>query len=97
MSYGLYVKIDFIQKAHLMAGRNCIDPPSSHTYSSVVAHDSVHIAFLIAALNDLDILIACIGNAYLNAYTKEIVHTLYREWSKHSGMLHHNCVCLIWS
>jgi hypothetical protein len=40
-----------------------------------VVHDSVRLAFLIAALNDLDILSADIGNAYLNASTREKVHT----------------------
>ena len=34
-------------------------------------------AFLIATLNDLDILGADIGNAYLNAYMKEKVHMEY--------------------
>ncbi len=51
------------------------DPPLSITYSSVVARDSVRLAFLIAPLNDLDILAANIGNAYLNAPTRENVHT----------------------
>lgn len=48
---------------------------SSLTYSSVISCDSVRLAFLIAALNDIEILAADIGNAYLNAYTKEKVHT----------------------
>ncbi len=52
------------------------DLPTSLTYSSVVSKDSVRLAFLIAALNDLDILSADIGNAYLNAETKEKVHTI---------------------
>jgi hypothetical protein len=39
-----------------------------------VAHDSVRLALLIAALNNLDILFADVGNAYLNATTKEKVH-----------------------
>jgi len=37
------------------------------TYSSVISRESVRIAFLVAALNDLDIMMADIGNAYLNA------------------------------
>ena len=37
------------------------------TYSSVVSRDSVRIALLIAALNDLDIMACDSENAYLNA------------------------------
>jgi len=56
-------------KAWLVAGSHVTDPPTNLTYSSSVSHDSVHIAFLVAALNDLDILAADIGNMYLNAET----------------------------
>jgi hypothetical protein len=45
-------------------------------YSSVVSRDSVHLAFLIAALNDLEILSADIQNAYLNAPTKERIYRI---------------------
>ena len=45
------------------------DPPTNLTYSSIVSRDSLHIAFLIAALNDLNILATDIGNEYLNADT----------------------------
>ena len=47
------------------------DPPESITYSSVVSRETVRIAFLIAALNGLDVCAADIGNAYLNANCKE--------------------------
>ena len=40
------------------------------TYESVISRDSVRLAFLIAKLNDLDILSGDIQNAYLNALTK---------------------------
>ncbi len=59
--------MDFTRKAHFVAGGHKTDPPSSLTYSSVVSRDSVRIAFLIAALNKLDIISADIGNAYINA------------------------------
>jgi hypothetical protein len=39
-----------------------------------VSRDSVRIAFLLAALNDLDILAAVIGNAYINANAREKVY-----------------------
>ena len=48
--------------------------PSYATYSSVVSRDSVRIVFTLAALNDLKVKMADIGNAYLNAPNKERVH-----------------------
>jgi hypothetical protein len=69
------VKMDFTWKACFVAGNHMTDPPMSLTYSSVVSCESVRLEFLIAALNDIEILAADIGNAYLTAYTKEKVHT----------------------
>ena len=65
------VKMDFTRKARFVAGGHMTDTPSSITYSSVVSRESVKIAFLIAALNDLDIMLCDIGNAYLNAPCRE--------------------------
>jgi len=70
------MKLDFTWKAHFAAGGHVTDPPTSLTVSSVVACDSIRLAFMIAALNDVDILSADIGNAYLNAPTKEKVHMI---------------------
>lgn len=50
--------------------------PPSFTYSSIIARDSVCLTFLIAALNDLDILSANVGNACLNNPMKECVYTI---------------------
>lgn len=69
------VKMDFTQKECYVAGGRMMDPPTSLTYSSVVSQDSIRIAFLLAASNDLDVQAADIGNAYLNAPTKEQVYT----------------------
>ena len=56
------------------------------TYSSVVSCESVRIAFTVAALNDLDVLIADIGNAYLNADCREKVYTIAGpEFGSHAG------------
>jgi hypothetical protein len=60
------IKMDFTRKAHFVAGGHMTDPPDTITYSSVVSCDSVRIAFLLAALNDIDIRACDIGNAYLN-------------------------------
>jgi len=69
------VKVDLTRKACFVVGGHWTDPPSQITFSTVVSRDSVRIAFLVAALNDIDILSADIGNAYLNAKMKEKVHT----------------------
>ena len=63
-------------KARLVARGHTTDTPSSITYSSVVSRDSVRIAFLMAALNDLDVMSADIGNAYLNVPNKEKIWTV---------------------
>ena len=65
------MKMDFTRKAQFVAGGHLTD--SSVTYSSVVSHDSVRIAFLIAALNGLDVMACDIRNAYLNAPCREKV------------------------
>ena len=69
------VKMDLTWKARFVAGGHQTDPPKESTYSSVVLRDSVRMKFLIAALNSLDILLADVQNAYLNAPTKEKVYT----------------------
>eukprot|EP00978_Attheya_sp_CCMP212_P018938 scaffold52381_cov39-Attheya_sp.AAC.1 len=67
-------------------GGHLTDPPASITYSSVVACDSVRIAFMIAALNDLSILVADVGNAYLNAPCREkIWFTAGKEFGSRAG------------
>jgi hypothetical protein len=75
MPYDFRCEMDFTRKARYVAGGHMTDPPTSLTYSSVVSRDSVRIAFLLAALNDLEIKAADIGNAYLNAPTREKVYT----------------------
>jgi hypothetical protein len=67
--------MDFTRKARFVAGGHMTDPPSDIMYSSVVSPDSVRIAFLLAALNNVDILAMDIGNAYLNASPREKVYT----------------------
>ena len=64
------VKMDgkFTRKARLIADGHLTETlPKYDTYASVVSRDSVRLAFLYAALNDLDVLSCDITNAYLNA------------------------------
>ena len=77
------VKMDLTRKARFVAGGHMTAPPSSMTYASVVSRESVRIAFLLAALNNCEILAGDIGNAYLNAYTSEkIYYRAGQEWGK---------------
>jgi hypothetical protein len=69
------VKMDFTRKARFVAGGHMTNPPAAITNSGVVSRDSVRIAFLLAALNDVDLLATDIGNAYLNAPAREKVYT----------------------
>jgi hypothetical protein len=63
------IKMDenFRRKARLVANGNEMEAPPTLTYSSVVSRDSVRIALLVAALNDLNILSCDIQNVYLTA------------------------------
>ena len=61
------MKMDFMRKARFVANGSKTKTPVSVTYSSVVSRDSIRLAFLIAALNDLDIMQCDISNTYLNA------------------------------
>ena len=69
------VKMDFTCKARFIAGGHMTDPASTITYSSIISRDSIRIAFLLATLNDVDLLPTDIVNAYLNAPTRERVYT----------------------
>jgi hypothetical protein len=68
------IKMDgqFTRKARFVAnGNETRDIESHHTYASVVTRESVRIAFLYAALNDLNVLGCDVSNAYLNAPCRE--------------------------
>ena len=80
------VKMDLTRKARLVADGHRTDPPKDMTFSSVVSRDSVRIAFLLAALNDLDVLAADVQNAYLNAGTNEKLYIIAgKEFGNNAG------------
>jgi hypothetical protein len=92
------VKMDFTRKARFVAGGHMPDPPSTITYSSAVSHDSARIAFLLAALNDVDILATDIGNAYLNASPREKVYNRWpRVWCRATREIRFNCKSPLWT
>jgi hypothetical protein len=67
--------VGLVRKARLVAGGHLTDPPVESVYPGVVTRKSVRIMFLIAALNDIDVLGADVQNAYINAETNEKVYT----------------------
>ena len=67
------VKHDGRHKARLVAGGHLTDDPIESVYSSVVSLRSLRIVIFLAELNQLELWGADVGNAYLEAYTKEKV------------------------
>eukprot|EP00804_Cyclotella_cryptica_P002923 CCRYP_013282-RB/>CCRYP_013282-RB protein AED:0.39 eAED:0.39 QI:0/-1/0/1/-1/1/1/0/114 len=67
---------DFRRKARLVAGGHVTDVPPTITYSSVVGWETVRIALTLAALNDLEVKVADIMNAYVTAPTEEKIWTI---------------------
>ena len=58
-------------KSKYVSGGHLTDAPTYMTYYSVVIRDTVHIGFLMDALNNLAYLDSDIQNAFLEALTKE--------------------------
>jgi hypothetical protein len=78
--------MDLTRKARLVAGGHQTEEPKEMVFSSVVSRDSVRIAFLYTALNDLNVMACDIQNAYLNAPTKEKLYTVAgREFGENAG------------
>ena len=69
------IKMDFTQKARLVADGHRVLDPAVSTYLGVVSKESVRIASTYAAIMELDIMAADIGNAYLQAPTNGKYYT----------------------
>ena len=67
---------DFRRKARLVAGGHVTEAPATITYASVVARDTVRLALLLAALNDLDVKVGDVLNAYITAPVTEKIWTV---------------------
>jgi hypothetical protein len=67
---------DFRRKARFVSGGHTTDTPHAMTYESVVSRESVKIALTLAALNDLDVKMADVKNAYLTTLITEKVWTV---------------------
>ncbi|MGH7955026.1 MAG: reverse transcriptase domain-containing protein, partial [Gloeomargaritales cyanobacterium] len=82
------VKSDLRRKARLVVGGHVVDAGDLPTYASTVKGMSVRLLFMIAAINDLDVLSADIENAFVNAYTNEKIYTRAGpEFGEHEGKL----------
>ena len=67
---------NFQRKARLVAGGNQTEAPATMTYASVVSRETVRIALTIAALNDLEVKVGDVLNAYITAPITEKVWTV---------------------
>jgi len=71
--------MDLTRKARICARGDQINTPPDVTYASVVTRESLRIEFILASLNDLNILTADVAGAYLNAPCAEKVYTVLGE------------------
>ncbi len=67
---------DFRCKARLVAGGHMTKAPTTITYVSVVSCETVRIALLMAALNDLNVKVGDVLNAYITTPITEKVWTV---------------------
>ncbi len=77
---------DFQCKARLVAGGHMTKAPATITYASVVSHETIHISLLMAALNDLNVKVRDVLNAYITApITKKVWKVLGPEFGINAG------------
>jgi hypothetical protein len=69
------VKQDLRRKARLVAGGHLVDSRDNNVYSSTVKGISVRMLHVIAHKQNLKLLCGDVGNAYVNAYTNELVYS----------------------
>jgi hypothetical protein len=67
---------DFRRNARFVAGEHKTDTPHEMNYIGVVSRESLRITLILAALNDLDVKMADIENAYLTTPITENVWTV---------------------
>jgi hypothetical protein len=67
---------DSRQKTRLWASGHWTKVPATITYASVVSRETVRLALTIASLNDLDVIVEDVLNAYITAQVKEKVWTV---------------------
>ena len=70
---------DLRHKARLVAGGHLTDPSQDSNYSGVVSLRSLRILITVAEINGMTTKVADVGNAYLEAYTREKVYVVVGE------------------
>jgi hypothetical protein len=68
---------DFRRKARFVAGGHRTDTPYAMTYASVVSRELVRIALTLVVLNDVEVNMADIENAYLTVPITALYHVFY--------------------
>ena len=58
---------NFSRKARFISDGHLVETPAPITYSTVVSRDSIRILLLAADLNDLDVIVEDLQNAFLSA------------------------------
>ena len=83
----VYVKFDGRRQCRLVAsGHRTPDVPQEEVYSGVVAMETIRLAFLIAALNGLQVCAADVLTAFLYGKTREKVYVIAGpEFGEHAG------------
>ena len=81
------VKFDLRHKARLVAGgHRTPDVPAEEIYSGVVSVETIRMAFILAAMNNLDVCAADISTAFLYGKTREKVYVVAGpEFGEHAG------------
>jgi hypothetical protein len=67
---------DFRQKARLVAGGHLTKAPATITYASVVSRETVRLPLTFVSLNDFEVKVGDVLNAYITAPVKEKVWTI---------------------
>jgi hypothetical protein len=79
---------DFRGKARFVAGGHTTDTPHKMAHVSVASRESLRISMTLVALNDLDVKMADIENAYLKApITEKVWNVLGPEFGDEDGKL----------
>ena len=77
---------DFRRNARLVAGGHMTKAPPTVTYASVVSRETDRLALTIAALNDLEVKVGDVLNAYTTApITDKVWTTLGPEFGPDAG------------
>ena len=76
MIFDIKIGEGFRRKSCYVGGGHTTTAPTSLTYSSVVSRDSVRIALLISAVNDLKVLSCDIQNVYLTVKCRKNIWTI---------------------